>query len=232
MPDPVIQLSCLDASLAMKPVFTKYQTVVITSGTLSPIDLYPKILAFNPVVVESLNMTLTRDCLCPVVLTRGSDQGPISTKFDMRNDPVVIRNYGRLLVELASVVPDGIVCFFVSYHYMDTIVSKWNDMGILQVWFEVDRWVCHVCVRANTYMPLPYQELMSHKLLFIETQDVVETTLALDNFRRACDCGRGAVFFSVARGKVAEGIDFDRHYGRCVVMMGVPYQYTLSRILR
>lgn len=46
-------------------------------------------------------------------------------------------------------------------------------------------------------------------------QDVVETTLALDNFRRACDCGRGAMFFSVARGKVAEGIDFDRHYGRC-----------------
>ena len=50
--------------------------------------------------------------------------------------------------------------------------------------------------------------------------------------RRACDCGRGAVFLSVARGKVAEGIDFDRHYGRCVVMFGVPYQYTLSRILR
>lgn len=73
---------------------------------------------------------------------------------------------------------------------------------------------------------------MAQKLVFIETVDVVETTLALDNFRRACDCGRGAVFFSVARGKVAEGIDFDRHYGRCVVMFGVPYQYTLSRILR
>jgi len=43
----------------------------------------------------------------------------------------------------------------------------------------------------------------------------VETTLALENFKRACDCGRGAVFFSVARGKVAEGIDFDRHYS-CV----------------
>jgi hypothetical protein len=63
-------------------------------------------------------------------------------------------------------------------------------------------------------------------------QDVMETTLALDNFRRACDAGRGAVFFSVARGKVAEGIDFDRHYGRAVVMIGVPYQYTLSRVLR
>jgi hypothetical protein len=43
------------------------------------------------------------------------------------------------------------------------------------------------------------QDIMQHKLVFIETQDVVETTLALDNYRRACDCGRGAVFFSVAR---------------------------------
>ncbi|KAI3435700.1 hypothetical protein D9Q98_001758 [Chlorella vulgaris] len=207
VPDPIIQLSCLDASLAVRPVFAKYQTVVITSGTLSPIDLYPRILNFSPVCIASLNMTLTRDCLCPVVLTRGGDQLPVSTKFDMRSDPQVIRNYGRMLVDLAATVPDGVVAFFVSYSYMDQIVSRWNDMGILQ-------------------------ELMAHKLVFIETQDVVETTLALDNFRRACDCGRGAVFFSVARGKVAEGIDFDRHYGRCVVMFGVPYQYTLSRILR
>lgn len=33
------------------------------------------------------------------------------------------------------------------------------------------------------------------------------------------------------RGKVAEGIDFDRHYGRLVIMYGVPFQYTLSRCL-
>lgn len=25
------------------------------------------------------------------------------------------------------------VCFFVSYLYMDSIISKWHDMGILQV---------------------------------------------------------------------------------------------------
>ena len=49
--------------------------------------------------------------------------------------------------------------------------------------------------------PSLQQELMQHKLVFIETTDVLETTLALDNFRRACDCGRGAAFFSVARGK-------------------------------
>ena len=152
-------------------------------------------------------MTLTRDCLCPMVITRGADQQAVSTKFDMRDDPNVIQNYGRILIGLAQTVPDGIVAFFVSYSYMENIVSKWHETGILR-------------------------EIMQHKLVFIETTDVVETSLALDNYRRACNCGRGAIFLSVARGKVAEGIDFDRHYGRAVVMYGVPYQYTLSRILR
>jgi DNA excision repair protein ERCC-2 len=115
----------------------------------------------------------------------------------------------------------------------------WNEMGILS-------------------------QLLKYKLLFVETNDLTETSLALDNYKRACDSGRGlyssqtsqrfkqlclctnkvsfrtgselifvgGIFFSVARGKVSEGIDFDNHYGRCVVLFGVPYVYTESRILK
>jgi DNA excision repair protein ERCC-2 len=67
----VLQLSCHDASLAIRPVFDRFETVVITSGTLSPIDLYPRLLNFNPVISRSFTMSLTRDCICPMVLTRG-----------------------------------------------------------------------------------------------------------------------------------------------------------------
>jgi DNA excision repair protein ERCC-2 len=63
IPDPVFQLCCLDASLAVRPVFEKFQSVFITSGTLSPIELYPRLLSFNPVCISSLPMTLTRECL-------------------------------------------------------------------------------------------------------------------------------------------------------------------------
>ena len=69
-------------------------------------------------------------------------------------------------------------------------------------------------------------------MIFVETPDAAETTLALQNYRIACDNGRGAVFLSVARGKVSEGIDFDHNYGRAVIMFGIPYQYTESRILK
>jgi len=204
--DPIIQFACLDASIAIKPVFDKFSSVILTSGTLSPLDLYPRLLSFKPVVSRSFSMSILRPCILPIIVTRGSDQTPITSAFASRTDKSVIINYGSLLVEMAKTVPDGIVCFFTSYEYMESVVSMWAHLNILN-------------------------RILEHKLLFIETKDVVETTLALDNYRRACDSGRGAVFLSIARGKVSEGIDFDRHYGRCVIIFGIPYQYTKSHIL-
>ena len=84
-----------------------------------------------------------------------------------------------MIVELCRSIPDGVVAFFTSYSYMESILSEWDGMGIMT-------------------------QLTKTKLVFIETKDVVETTLALENFRRACDSGRGALFLSVARGKVSD----------------------------
>src|SRR5690606_13629268 len=81
----------------------------------------------------------------------------------------LVRNYGDLLLQVAANCPDGIVCFFTSYQYMEYVVTKWDEMGILQA-------------------------LVQSKLLYLETKDIVETTMALDNYKRACDCGRGAIF--------------------------------------
>ncbi|CAJ0599182.1 unnamed protein product [Cylicocyclus nassatus] len=52
----------------------RFQTVVITSETLSPLESYPKILDFEPAVMASLPMTLARPCLSPLVVARGNDQ--------------------------------------------------------------------------------------------------------------------------------------------------------------
>ena len=75
-------------------------------------------------------------------------------------------------------------------------------------------------------------DIQRHKLLFIETQDSAETSLALLNYIKACENGRGAVLLSVARGKVSEGVDFDHHLGRAVLMFGIPYVFTQSKILK
>ena len=121
----------MDASLAIAPVFQRFSSVVITSGTISPLDMYPKMLGFTATVQESYAMTLTRDCFLPLVITRGSDQVAISSRFEVRNDPAVVRNFGTILIDYCKVVPDGIVVFFPSYLYMESIVAAWNDMVYL-----------------------------------------------------------------------------------------------------
>lgn len=74
----------------MAPVFEKFSSVVITSGTISPLDMCesgpalderslnsprslfrlssdPKMLQFTPVVIESYPMTLNRSSFLPLV---------------------------------------------------------------------------------------------------------------------------------------------------------------------
>lgn len=182
--NPILYFCCLDASIAIKPIFERFQSVVITSGTLSPIDMYPKVLDFHPVIMTSLTMTLARPCLLPMVnfctifirnvrmeistswlnvlyslqiVSKGNDQVTMTTKWEAREDVAVIRNYGQLLLEFANVVPDGIVCFFTSYLYLESVVASWYEQGIID-------------------------NLQKKKLLFIETQDAAETSIALINY--------------------------------------------------
>ena len=207
VPNPILHFTCLDAAIAIKPVFDRFSSVIITSGTISPLEMYPKMLGFTTVVQESYSMTLARRSFLPMIVTRGSDQSAISSGFQIRNEPGVVRNYGTLLLEFSKLTPDGIVVFFPSYLYMESIISMWQGMGTLD-------------------------EIWKYKLILVETPDSQETSLALETYRTACCNGRGAILLCVARGKVSEGIDFDHHYGRTVLCIGVPFQYTESRILK
>ena len=70
---------------------------------------------------------------------------------------------------------------------MEYVITKWDEMRILQQASIVQLVSCmNDCAGNNGSCP----QVADHKLIFLETKDVVETTLALDNYKRACDCGR------------------------------------------
>lgn len=99
----------------------------------------------------------------------------MSSRFEVRNDPAVVRNFGSILVEYSKIVPDGIVAFFPSYLYMESIVAAWNDM------------VGHDSIRTDASLILSQgilNEVWKHKLIFVETPDANETSIALENYRR------------------------------------------------
>ena len=215
--NPILRLACLDPSLAIRWIMKKFRNVIITSGTISPLDTYPRMMDFKVVVSASVNMSLDRKCVCPMIMTKGSDQVSLSSMYNDRQTEDIPRNYGQTLIELSKHVPDGIVVFFVSYIFMQQVIDIWSKKS--------------ESLEDNSESSI-LNELRSNKVIFVETQDALEASLAIQNYKSACDSGRGAILLSVARGRAAEGIDFDGQYGRAVILFGVPFQYTESRILR
>lgn len=65
---------------------------------------------------------------------------------DALNLAAVIRNYGNLLLEMSTIVPDGIVAFFTSYVYMENIVASWYEQVCREIsssiHFIIARYVC------------------------------------------------------------------------------------------
>ena len=117
---------------------------------------------------------------------------------------------GSLLVELSRVVPDGIICFFTSYSHISSAVSQkplhthleyylaeWNETSIIR-------------------------DLFDRKLLFIESRDIAESNLSVENYRKACDAGKGAILCCVVRGHISEGVHFNDHSGGGWGVWGVP----------
>lgn len=100
--------------------------------------------------------------------------------------PAVIRNYGNLLLEMSAIVPDGIVAFFTSYVYMENIVASWYEQVGQRVCDSRDsgsctNWTTALILRVCLQGIL--ENIQRNKLIFIETQDAAETSMALEKYQ-------------------------------------------------
>jgi DNA excision repair protein ERCC-2 len=89
VPDPLLQFCCLDASIALKPVIEKFKAVIMTSGTMSPLNIYPKMLGFEATLLKSVNARLPRNSISPMIICKGADQVPLSSEFSERGNQMV-----------------------------------------------------------------------------------------------------------------------------------------------
>lgn len=219
--DADIKLSylLLSPSHAFSSVAQSARAVILAGGTMSPFEdykthLFPYLLP-PKITTLSCGHVIPASNLCVWTLasarpnaTDASDQFEFS--FQRRSDAAMIKRLGLALVNICSVVPDGVVVFFPSYGYLDSVVAAWNSAesseGGKSVW---DR-------------------LQAKKALFRETKGgssdaVLEeyTHAILDSKEQTTT--RGALLLSVVGGKMSEGINFSDRLGRCVVIVGLPY---------
>ncbi|KAF7185625.1 ATP-dependent DNA helicase chl1 [Pseudocercospora fuligena] len=198
--DAEIQYLLLDPSASFRDIVEEARAVILAGGTMSPMEDYKQQLfpyLTNEITTFSCGHLIPPSSL--FVRTISSDnQGRLDFTFKSRNENTTKR-LGSALIKIASKVQGGMIVFFPSYTYLETVLQTWTSQSLTP-------------------------QLEALKPLFFDSR----TVSAEETFRSYTQAihtnpTRGALLLSVIGGKLSEGINFSDDLGRCVVVVGLPY---------
>uniref|UniRef100_A0A671NSV4 Regulator of telomere elongation helicase 1 n=1 Tax=Sinocyclocheilus anshuiensis TaxID=1608454 RepID=A0A671NSV4_9TELE len=197
----VLSYWCFSPGFSMQELLRQgVRSIILTSGTLSPLSSFTCEMQIPfPVSLENPHV-IQRDQIFVSIIEKGPDGVQLSTAFDRRFVPENMSSMGNTLVNLARVVPHGLLVFFPSYPVMDKTLEFWRANG------HADR-IEHV------------------KPMFVEPRGKGTFTEVIDGYYDKVNDpnSSGGSFFAVCRGKASEGLDFADRYGRGVAITGLPF---------
>jgi regulator of telomere elongation helicase 1 len=197
---------CLDSSSVLQAAVAGARSVLVTSGTLSPMDHFAAELGIPFGVVHQGEHVIGDHQLFSAIMSRGPGGQRLNGGYSFRNNRDYRFALGMSVVNIARNVPGGMLVFFPSYVAMSGTLDMWktdvNSGGSCTIWGM----------------------LCEEKAVFVEPTEAKELPPVVRGFQKAADeSSRGAVLFAVCRGKVSEGVDFADRHGRCVIVTGIPY---------
>jgi Rad3-related DNA helicase len=199
---------CMSPAVAFAPLAKLCRSVILTSGTLSPLDSFAAELGvpFQHVLSNTHVIDPARQ-LWAGVLPQGPGGVVLESSFASQSQNPGSRDaLGLALAQLCRAVPDGALCFFPSYSFMRACVESWRD-GERQgkVWDALCDAKSVILVEGS------------------EREEGLTFDEQLAKFKSSVACGRGALYLCVFRGKLSEGIDFSDEMARAVFLAGIPF---------
>lgn len=197
----ILHFWCFSAGVAMSNLYNSFQphSIIVTSGTLSPIDSFVSELGI-PVGVKLENPHIvSKDNILVGVVKKGPNNVQLNSSYANRNNDDIKHELISSLQKVSLKVPSGMLVFHPSYSHMFQ-TQKFLDLSLP--------------IKNNFKKMLIYESKQK------DTQDknMLEFYRKVDDFKNP-----GACLFAVCRGKVSEGIDFSDHRGRMVCLVGIPF---------
>ncbi|KAJ8028374.1 ATP-dependent DNA helicase DDX11 [Holothuria leucospilota] len=213
----------LNPAIHFKEVVNQARSVVIAGGTMQPLDEFKhQLFSCADVPPERIlefacGHVIPPDHLLPIALAQGPSGRQMDFTFQSRNKPEMLDELGRILVNLSTIIPAGLVCFFPSYEYADHVYSHWEKTGVLER-LEKKKKIFQEPKKATQV-----EQILGQYAMVIKNTSTNSKQSGSQN---------GAILLSVVGGKMSEGINFSDDMGRCVVMVGLPYANIYSPELK
>ncbi|KAK3232012.1 hypothetical protein Dsin_003893 [Dipteronia sinensis] len=226
-----LSLWCLNPAVVFRDVAELSLSVILTSGTLSPVNSFSSELGVQfGTCLEAPHVIDVESQVWASVISTGPGNYPLNASYKTADVYAFQDSLGKSLEEICNVVPGGSLVFFPSYKLMEKLCNRWRETG---QWSRLNaRKTLFVEPKGGR------QEDFEHILKDYYESIYPGNKPAVGKKRRVKKAGinhfnameshedikkEGAGLLAVCRGKVSEGIDFTDDNARVVIVVGIPF---------
>ncbi|ESN91790.1 hypothetical protein HELRODRAFT_189813 [Helobdella robusta] len=199
---------CMNSAVAFVEMSRDVRSIVLTSGTLSPMNSFQSELDVPFQIQFEANHVIDSDQVLVSCLSRGPSRIELLGSFTNSERWDYQDEVGSILLDVCSIVPHGVLCFLPSYKSLEKLTSRWQMTGLFARLEKLK--VVHVEPRSGGKE--------SFEKVIRSYYEVIDRTS-----NDGTDGLTGALLLAICRGKVSEGIDFADNHARAVVLVSIPY---------
>lgn len=186
-------------------VLEQAHSVILAGGTMAPISDYVDQLfglqyPRDKIKQFSCDHLIPKENCLAVTLGTGPSGIPFDFSFANRNSSPMIQELGQTILNMINITPDGIVCFFPSYAYMNQVIDEWTKSSVLAT-------------------------MKAKRNVIVESSTLTSVDVLIESYREAVLRlgSKGGILFGVMGGRLSEGINFSDRLARLVIAIGMPF---------
>jgi len=203
LPDHFFTFSlwCLNPAVAFRKLERSTHSIILTSGTLSPMDSFASELGTEfPIKLEAPHVVNMAKQVWAGAVGTGPGGEKLVATYQHTDKTAFQDAIGNTVLQACRTIPDGLLLFLPSYSLLDKLCARWKVTGL---YARIDQ--------IKTIVREPRTgggEALQH---------------VMTGYYAAIASGRGGLFMAVCRGKVSEGLDFADANARGVIVVGIPF---------
>ncbi|KAL0324857.1 UNVERIFIED_CONTAM: Fanconi anemia group J protein [Sesamum radiatum] len=123
-------LWCLNPAVVFKNIAESSQSVILTSGTLSPLNTFSSELGVQfGTCLEAPHVIDVDSQVWAAAIANGPGNYPLNASYRTADEYAFQDAVGSSLEEICKIVPGGCLVFFPSYKLLDKVSTRWQETG-------------------------------------------------------------------------------------------------------